>query len=114
MPRLIQNTTGDYISSFPYAPQDEQGVVAIFSILCHRQILPWQIVDLNGGKGIDAVCYDDKKQSFLKVEFKHCLSKHSFNHNLDSFDIVVCWINKWKDIGKEVVELRELLKTISL
>lgn len=99
---------------FPYAPQDEQGVVAIFSILCFKGIFPWQIVDLNGGKGIDATCYDDIQRSFIKVEFKYHLAKHNFNHSLDSFDLVVCWINKWKDIEKKVIELKEVLKTIEL
>ncbi len=100
------------LPGFPYAPQDEQGVVAIFVILCSRGVLPWQIVDLNGGKGIDADCYDICKHDFIRIEFKYQLTKYSFNHHPDSFDVVVCWTNKWPDIGKEVIELKSLLQTL--
>ncbi len=34
------------LNGFPYAPQEEQGVLAIFAILCSKKILPWQILDL--------------------------------------------------------------------
>jgi hypothetical protein len=42
------------LSGFPYAPQEEQGVLALFTILCSEHILPWQILDFSAGKGIDA------------------------------------------------------------
>jgi len=29
------------LDGFPYAPQEEQGVLALFSILCARGVLPW-------------------------------------------------------------------------
>lgn len=102
------------ISCFPYAPQDEQGVVAIFCILCHNKILPFILIDLNGGKGIDADCYNIKTESYVKVEFKHTLRESSFNHDLNICDIIICWINKWKDIGKEIIELSEVLKNCSV
>jgi hypothetical protein len=44
------------VISFPYAPQDELGVVAIFAILCSQDKINWDILELSGGKGIDATC----------------------------------------------------------
>ena len=97
------------VPGFPYAPQDEQGVVALFAILCNRGDRPWQILDVNGGKGIDAVCWDDDRNAEFRVEFKYVLSKQSWNHSLVDLDLVVCWLNKWPDFPKPVLELSKLL-----
>lgn len=100
------------LDGFPYAPQEEQGVLAIFAILCSKRILPWQILDLCGGKGIDAVCYDEERNAEIHVELKYRLSKTNWNHSIDDLDYVVCWENKWKDFPKPVIELSELLKSV--
>ena len=98
------------IKGFPYAPQDEQGVVALFAILCSLgYIKHWEILDVNGGKGIDATCYDHAVHREIQVELKHTLSRGSWNHSIDDIDYVVCWENRWRDFPKPVVELRELL-----
>lgn len=97
------------LEGFPYAPQEEQGVLAIFAILCSKRILPWQILDLCGGKGIDAVCYDEERKAEIHVELKYRLSRASWNHSIDDLDYVVCWENKWKDFPKPVIELSKLL-----
>lgn len=99
------------IVGFPYAPQDESGVIALFSILCSQGIIPWQIIDLNSGKGVDAICHDDKHHRELRIELKHTLSQTSWNHPFDSFDYLVCWENRWKDFPKPVIELKTLIKT---
>ena len=98
------------VEGFPYAPQDESGVIALFSILCGQGIIPWQIIDLNSGKGIDAVCYDDQQHQELRVELKHTLSRSNWNHPFDSFDYLVCWENRWRDFPKPVIELKDLIK----
>lgn len=97
------------LDGFPYAPQEEQGVLAIFTILCSKRILPWQILDLCGGKGIDAVCFDEERNAEIHVELKYRLSKTSWNHSIDDLDYVVCWENRWKDFPKPVIELSKLL-----
>lgn len=97
------------LDGFPYAPQEEQGVLAIFAILCSKRILPWQILDLCGGKGIDAVCFDEERNAEIHVELKYRLSKTSWNHSIDDLDYVVCWENRWKDFPKPVIELSKLL-----
>lgn len=101
------------IEGFPYAPQDEVGVVAVFAILCGQGHIGWQILDLNGGKGIDATCYDHKIASEIQVEFKHTLSRGSWNHPIEDIDYVVCWQNRWPDFPKPVIELRALVEKIS-
>jgi len=101
------------IDGFPYAPQDESGVIALFSILCAKEIIPWQILELNKGKGIDVTCYDDQKKCEFKVELKYILSRSNWNHPFDSFDRVVCWENRWRDFPKPVLELRSLLQKIT-
>ena len=98
------------VVGFPYAPQDESGVIAPFSVLCAQGIIPWQILDLNSGKGIDAVCYDDRQHRELKVELKHTLSRSNWNHSIDDLDYVVCWENRWRDFPKPVKELKALVK----
>ena len=98
------------VEGFPYAPQDESGVIALFAILCSTGKIPWQILDLNSGKGIDAIVHDDKLHAEVRVELKHTLSKNSWNHSIDSLDCVVCWENRWKDFPKRVIELRSLVK----
>jgi hypothetical protein len=98
------------IVGFPYAPQDESGVIALFSILCSQGVIPWQIIDLNSGKGVDATCYDDKHHREYRVELKHILSQTGWNHSFDTFDYLVCWENRWKDFPKPVLELKTLIK----
>lgn len=97
------------VDGFPYAPQEEQGVLAIFAILCSKRKLPWQILDLRSGKGIDAVCFDEEQNTEIHVELKYRLSKSSWNHSIDDLDYVVCWENHWKDFPKPVIELYKLL-----
>lgn len=97
------------MEGFPYAPQDEAGVVALFAILCSQRRIEWQILDVNSGKGIDTTCYDDAAGREIRVELKHTLSRGSWNHPIEDIDYVVCWENRWRDFPKPVIELRELL-----
>lgn len=97
------------IEGFPYAPHDELGVVAIFGILCSNRTIDWDVIELSGGKGIDATCFDHKSGKHIRVEIKHTLSKSSWNHNIDDLDYVVCWKNRWKDFPKPVIELQDMI-----
>lgn len=95
---------------FPYAPQEEQGVLALFAILCTQGILPWQILDISAGKGIDVTCFDESQNKEIQVELKYLLSKGSWNHPLEQLDYVVCWENRWPNFPKPVIELSRLIK----
>lgn len=97
------------LDGFPYAPQDESGTVAVFAILCACRAINWQIVELNGGKGIDAKCYDHDSGREINVEIKSLLSRTSWNHHFDEIDAVVCWENRWRDFPKRVIELKSVL-----
>ena len=98
------------IPGFPYAPQDENAVIALFAILCHCGIIPWQILDLNSGQGIDCICHNGETHRELRVEFKLVLSRTSWNHSIEDFDVVIYWENKWHDFPKQVIELSPLLE----
>jgi hypothetical protein len=97
------------ISGFPYAPQDELGVVALFAILCATGTIQWQVLELRGGKGIDLTCFDHVMQKEIRVELKYLLSRGSWNHKVEDIDYVVCWENRWLDFPKPVIVLRDLL-----
>lgn len=99
------------IDGFPYAPQDESGVVAIFSILCTSRKIDWQVLELRSGRGTDATCYDHQQNKEVRVELKYTHSKANWNHSIDEVDYVVCWENRWQDFPKPVIVLRDLLKT---
>jgi len=98
------------VDGLPYAPQDELGTVALFGVLCARGVIRWQILDLNGGKGIDARCWDDDAQTEIRVEVKYVLSRTTWNHSAQDIDFVVCWENRWADFPKQVIELRKLVQ----
>jgi len=98
------------IAGFPYAPQEEQGVLALFTILCSEHILPWQILDISAGKGIDATCFDETQNKEIQVELKYILSKGSWNHPFADLDYVVCWENRWQDFPKPVIEIGKLIR----
>jgi hypothetical protein len=100
------------ISGFPYAPHDELGVAALFAVLCSKYLIPWQIVELNYGTGIDCICYHSSKKYEIRVEFKFVHNKSNWNHDISNLDYVVCWENKWPDFPKPVLELKSLLSTI--
>ncbi|MDD8026200.1 MAG: hypothetical protein PHI34_06790 [Acidobacteriota bacterium] len=97
------------LEGFPYAPQEEQGVLALLAILCSRGDIKWQILDLSAN-GIDAICYDEYEKREIRVELKCLLSKGSWNHRLDDLDCVVCWENRWRDFPKPVIELSRLIR----
>ncbi len=105
------------IEGFPYAPQHELGVVALFAILCREGRIPWQILDLNAGKGIDAICYDHEDNREVRVELKRILSRSSWNHPFEDLDYVVCWENRWTDFPRDfprpVIELRKVIEGLS-
>lgn len=100
------------VAGFPFEPHDESGVVALLAILCSKKTIPWQIVELSGGKGIDAVCYDESKGCHLRVELKFILSRSSWNHPFESFDYLVCWENRWRgqQFPKPVLGLKDILR----
>jgi hypothetical protein len=100
------------IDGFPYAPQDELGVVALFGILCSKGVIGWQILELRGGKGIDTTCFDHVMQREIHVELKHILSRATWNHKIEDIDYAVCWENRWPDFPKPVIVLRDLLRDI--
>ena len=97
------------IDGFPYAPQDESGVVALFAILCSQGVLRWQIIDLNSSKGIDCVCYDEEAGKEIHVELKYLLTRSGWNHPLNEVHYVVCWENRWPDFPKPVIELKKFV-----
>ncbi len=101
------------LASFPYAPQDESGTLALFAILCATGKIAWQVVELNAGKGIDATCWDSVMQREIRVELKHTLSRTGWNHSLDDIDYVVCWENRWLGFPKPVIQLRDLVPRAS-
>jgi len=101
------------IHGFPYAPQDELGVVSLFAILCSEGIIDWEILELRGGKGIDATCFDHISQQEIRVELKHTHSRSNWNHKVEDIDYVVCWDNRWKDFPKPVISLRDIIRTRS-
>jgi hypothetical protein len=97
------------IDGFPYAPQDESGVVALFAILCAQGALHWQILDLSGNKGIDCICYDEDVGKEIHVELKFLLTRSGWNHPIEDLDYVVCWENRWHDFPKPVFELKRFV-----
>jgi len=101
------------IDGFPYAPQEENGTVALFAILCSKGNINWQILDLRGGEGIDAVCYDNNTRREIRVELKYILSQSNWNHRIDDLDYVVCWQNRWPNFPKPVIELSSVVSNIS-
>jgi hypothetical protein len=98
------------IDGFPYAPQDESGVVALFGILCSQGVLRWQIIDLNSSKGIDCICFDEEAGKEICAELKFLLTRAGWNHPIDQIDYVVCWENRWADFPKPVIELKKLIE----
>jgi hypothetical protein len=98
------------IPGMPYAPQDENAVIALFAILCSHNILKFQILDVQSGEGIDSICYDDDSGKEVRIEFKLDLSENKFNHKIEDLDMVVCWKNKWLNFPKKVIELENILK----
>jgi hypothetical protein len=97
------------IIQFPYEPLEEQGVVALFSILCATGTIDWGILDITSSRSPDATCYDYQRQTEIAVEFEHTLRKSTWHHDIDEIDCVVCWENRWSDFPKDVIELKKLI-----
>ncbi len=101
------------VHGLPYAPHDELSVVALFGILCSQGVINWDILEMNGGKGIDAICYDHNAGQEIRVELKHIFSSNSWNHLIEEIDYIVCWENRWPDFRKPVIELQNVIRDIT-
>ena len=76
------------VRGFPYAPQDELGVAALFAVLCALGKLAghdWEILELRGGKGVDATCYDHTENREVRIELKYQLAKSGWNHKIEAW-----------------------------
>ncbi|MEY4704402.1 MAG: hypothetical protein RL042_598 [Nitrospirota bacterium] len=115
IPRRSKRKTWERIDvpGFPFAPHDENGVVALFAILCACGTLPYEILQLNSGKGIDAICWHRQELREVHIELKHVLRRSSWNHLLDEIDAVVCWRNSFPSFQRPVVVLEDVVRQIA-
>lgn len=95
-----------------YGPLNEQGVVFLFSKI-HGDL----------GIKIEAVQQafpDAKARRFNgkgwveeRIEFEHKSSDFlNHGHDVNKCDIIVCWIDDWKECPLEVIELKSLIKEL--
>lgn len=95
-----------------YGPLNEQGVVFLFS----------KVHDDLGIKieAIQQAFPDAKARRFNgrgwveeKIEFEYKSSEFlNHGHDVDKCDIIVCWIDDWKDCPLEVIELKNIIKEL--
>ena len=58
-------------------------------------------------------CVDTKKQRWehVLIEFEYQSGNFlEHGHNLESCDLIVCWIHNWEDCPIEVLELKSVIK----
>lgn len=102
-PNLLQN------APMQYAPENELGVVFLFSSLAKK--LRMRIEKVKPSYP-DCIAYRKigTKEKRIRIEFE--LNARNFkthNHSLSGCDCIVCWNNDWPDAPKklEIIELRK-------
>lgn len=103
----------DYAGQDEYMPvvrdsisrvENEMGVVVAFASICNS--MGYTITKIQV-RFPDAVVFECATGLYLDVEFEYKASsfkKH--NHNIDECDLIVCWIDDWKDCPLPVLALR--------
>lgn len=92
-----------------YAPNNEMGVVFLFSHLCRRMQLHVESVQ-TGFPDCIALQRVGGKERRIRIEFEFLSSNfRAHGHPPDGCDWIVCWEHDWPDVPAhlKVVELRE-------
>jgi hypothetical protein len=90
-----------------FAPQNELGVVFLFSSMAKR--LGLSSVELIRSRFPDCIAFQrtGKGERRVRIEFEY--KSRSFNHDPHGCDWIVCWEDNWPDAPKhiQIVELRK-------
>jgi len=94
-----------------FEPENELGVVSIFSMYHQELGFPFIVKIQNGFP--DATVISDEADTVI-IEFEHKASNFlQHGHPADGCDLVVCWENDYpQGIGPEVLALKEKIKDI--
>jgi len=101
-----------------YAPTNELGVIFLAGHLWDRLGIS-HIEQMNGNSFPDAIGVTanktDNKDILLykriKIEFEYVSSNFKLHgHPIDQCDIIICWINDWKDCPIRVIDLKNIVK----
>lgn len=82
---------------------NEMGVIVEFSKVC--EVLDWEVVEIQSSFP-DAILRNRKTNELLRAEFEYNSANFSaHDHNPEECDIIICWINDWKNCPLPVWEL---------
>lgn len=99
---------------FVYAPLNEAGVVLLFSKVMDDLGI---IYESSPSRFPDLVARVHTVKGFEKryIEFEYKSSNFKLHgHDPEKCDMIVCWQHDWKDCPVEVIELRELIKSLPI
>lgn len=99
-----------------HEPVNEQGVVFLFGMVArelgyHVEVVQTGYPDCEAKRQVDA-----GKWQRVRIEFEfESRNFRDHGHSPHGCDIIVCWCHNWPECppGLEVVELREVIKTLS-
>ena len=110
--RIHKTIVGDPLNfdGLQYAPINEQGVVFLFGKL-HKELgiiveaIQTGFPDAKGRKKVRMGWQE------IAIEFEYRSSNFQWHkHTLDHCDMIICWINDWKECPIEVVELKSIIE----
>ena len=109
-----KSIVGDLINfrGLVYSPTNENGVIFLFGKVVED--LNMYIEEIKPGFP-DCVGrrFTGKGWERVYIEFEHkSLNFKTHKHNPAECDIVVCWENDWPECPLEVIELKEVIKTL--
>lgn len=81
------------------APQSEQELFYLYSLLSARYEMPLHVLEYDATHGVDAIALlrtealvRPRTSSFVRVEFKQEVSaQNSLDHFFDAIDVLICW-----------------------
>jgi hypothetical protein len=109
-----KSIVGDLINfrGLVYSPINENGVIFLFGKVIED--LNMYIEEIKPGFP-DCIGrrFTGKGWERVSIEFEYKSSQFKeHNHNPDECDMVVCWEHDWPDCPLEVIELREIIKSL--
>lgn len=96
-----------------FAPVNEQGVVFLFSKV-HEDLgikmegIQQSYPDARGRR------FNGKGWVEERIEFEYKASDfQTHGHDIEKCDIIVCWVNDWRDCPIEIIELKNAVKELA-
>jgi len=113
-PQILYGERIDF-RGLTFAPINELGVVFLFGMVARE--LGFNIESVRSEfpdcEGKMCVSKNGEKWAHVRIEFEYRSSNFAeHGHSPDGCDLIVCWVNDWRECPKTVIELKSAISSL--